>query len=466
MAVVAAAAVLAAGAVASAAVYPPGSISLPTRLAAVFGLGYAVAALTPTVLVLAHAFLPAVTLAALVVVVAGLAVAARRRCPPRALVADLRSQLRADTVALAAGGVVVAAIAVARLGVAIDPIHGAWRYWADGLELADVGHIPAATLQWGAFHPPTVSKIVGNAFTGELSFVFAAHPFAGMATGLWLAVVGYSAGLWALGWELGLRRAAPLLPVLGVAAAHLPLGVALNAGSIAKLTFFQDEDMGRAVAVIAAAMAIPALRGAGGRAAPVAAGLVLAAGALTHAIPAGVMTVLLVAYAALMLVRRDRRRQTAIAAAVTLATAAVAGVALLAFAGGDIGLEGGTGGNAYVLFDGRFDPTAYADNLFLLPRPKSQARWYEAPTTTLRELVGGAIERTPAWLGGSWPSCAALRPPSRRGGGRRSFGSPCWPRPPWRRSSSRWRWSSRIGSRTTFRPRSASAGSSSTPRSP
>ena len=43
-AVLVATAVLAAGALASAAVYLPGTVTLPTRVAAVFGLGYAVAA--------------------------------------------------------------------------------------------------------------------------------------------------------------------------------------------------------------------------------------------------------------------------------------------------------------------------------------------------------------------------------------------------------------------------------------
>ena len=58
------------------------------------------------------------------------------------------------------------------------------------------------------------------------------------------------------------------MPLLGIAGACLPLGVHLNADIIAKLTFFQDEDMGRSAAVIAAAMLIPALRGEGGRAGP------------------------------------------------------------------------------------------------------------------------------------------------------------------------------------------------------
>jgi hypothetical protein len=386
---VVAAAVLAAGVLASAAVYRPGSVALPTRVAAVFGLGYAVAALTPAVLAVARVLAPAPTAAALILVVAALAAAARRSCPVRALADDVRAQARAEPAALALGAAVVAAIAVARLAVPVAPVHGAWRYWADGLELASAGHVPTASLQWGALHPATVSKLVGNAFTGELSMVFAAHPLAGMATALWLAVTGYAVGLFALGWELGLRRTAPLLPLLGVAGAHLPLGISLNADSIAKLTFFQDEDMGRAVAVIATAMALPCLRGEAGRAPRVATGLVLAAAGLTHAIPTAVAVAFLLAYALLLLGRRERRRAAIAATAVVGLTAAVAAVVLVAPAGGVIGLQGASSGK-FVLFQGRYDPTAYADNRFLLPRPKSRDRWYEPPARTTTELVDAA----------------------------------------------------------------------------
>jgi len=382
--------VLAAGALASAAVYPPGTVTLPTRVASAFGLGYAVAALTPTVLVVGHLFDLVATVAALLIVTAALAVAAGRRCRPlRALADDARRQARAAPGPLIVGAVVIVAIAAARLVVPVAPVHGAWRYWADGLELAAVGHVPAASLQWGVLHPPAVSKIVGNAFTGELSFVFAAHPLAGMATALWLAVTGYAVGLFALGWELGLRRTAPLLPLLGIAGAHLPLGISANADSIAKLTFFQDEDMGRAVAVIGAAMALPCLRGEAGRAARVATGLVLAAAGLTHAIPAGVAVAFLLAYAFLELGRRETRRPALAAMGVILATAGVAAIVLLGPSHGEIGLQGASGGG-YVLFLGRYDPTAYADNRFLLPKPKSHARWYEPPTTTISELVDAA----------------------------------------------------------------------------
>jgi len=342
------------------------------------------------VLVVGHLFDLVATVAALLIVTAALAVAAGRRCRPlRALADDARRQARAAPGPLIVGAVVIVAIAAARLVVPVAPVHGAWRYWADGLELAAVGHVPAASLQWGVLHPPAVSKIVGNAFTGELSFVFAAHPLAGMATALWLAVTGYAVGLFALGWELGLRRTAPLLPLLGIAGAHLPLGISANADSIAKLTFFQDEDMGRAVAVIGAAMALPCLRGEAGRAARVATGLVLAAAGLTHAIPAGVAVAFLLAYAFLELGRRETRRPALAAMGVILATAGVAAIVLLGPSHGEIGLQGASGGG-YVLFLGRYDPTAYADNRFLLPKPKSHARWYEPPTTTISELVDAA----------------------------------------------------------------------------
>jgi hypothetical protein len=384
-----AAAVIAAGALAAAAVYPPGTVALPTRVAAAFGLGYAVVALTPAALAVGRVFAPATTAVALLVVVTGLALAARRTCPVRPLADDVRAQVRAAPASLALGAAVVIAIALARLAVPVAPVHGAWRYWADGLELASAGHVPAASLQWGALHPATVSKLVGNAFTGELSMVFAAHPLTGMATALWLAVAGYAAGLFALAWELGLRRTAPLLPLLAVAGAHLPFGISLNADSIAKLTFFQDEDMGRAVAVIGAAMALPCLRGDGGRLPRVATGLVLAAAGLTHAIPTGVAVAFLLAYAAFQLGSARTRRPALGAIAAIGATGALAAVVLVAPAGGVIGLQGASNGT-FVLFQGRYDPTAYADNRFLLPRPKSRERWYEPPARTMTELADAA----------------------------------------------------------------------------
>ena len=52
---------------------------------------------------------------------------------------------RADPVALGCGLAVVLAVAIARLR--FDPLEnldgaGRWRYWADGLEIADLGSVP------------------------------------------------------------------------------------------------------------------------------------------------------------------------------------------------------------------------------------------------------------------------------------------------------------------------------------
>ena len=60
---------------------------------------------------------------------------------------------RADPVALGCGLAVVLAVAIARLR--FDPLEnldgaGRWRYWADGLEIADLGSVPDHLLQAAA----------------------------------------------------------------------------------------------------------------------------------------------------------------------------------------------------------------------------------------------------------------------------------------------------------------------------
>ena len=46
-------------------------------------------------------------------------------------------------------------------------IRSSWRYWADGLEVAAAGHIPAQTQQWGTEFPTTVSKAVAELLRGR-----------------------------------------------------------------------------------------------------------------------------------------------------------------------------------------------------------------------------------------------------------------------------------------------------------
>ena len=269
---------------------------------------------------------------------------------------------------------------------------GGWRYWADGLELASVGHVPSVTLQWGALSAPAVSKLAANAWNGELSFLLLRHPFAAMAASLWLSAAGYVAGLWALGWEAGLRRTAPLLPLLGVAGSHLPL-VSVNPDIVTKLQFFQDEDMGRTLAVIACAVAFAAMRERRGRTAPAVAGALLAAAALTHLIPVIAACALLVPYAiAFGVASRSLGRGIAVAVW-TIGLAGLVTVASLFASGANLGFQGASGGAGYTDYRGRYDPTLAFKGVLAPPRPKAIHRWYEPPTTTAHAYLDDALGR-------------------------------------------------------------------------
>ena len=143
-------------------------------------------------------------------------------------------------------------------------------------------------------------------------------------------------GLWAAGWELGLRWTSALLPLLCVGN-HLILG----AMSVT-YTEYRAEDFGRAVACCALAVAIVAVRRRGWRLV-LAAGLILAAASGSHLIPVLVVIIALASVAvADALAARGYRARLAPAGALAalLAVAALLGVVIRAFAGGTFGLTG------------------------------------------------------------------------------------------------------------------------------
>ena len=248
------------------------------------------------------------------------------------------------------------------------------------------------TLQWGALSAPAVSKLAANAWNGELSFLLLRHPFAAMAASLWLSAAGYVAGLWALGWEAGLRRTAPLLPLLAVAGTHLPL-VSVNPDIVTKLQFFQDEDMGRTLAVIACAVAFAAMRERRGRTAPAVAGALLAAAALTHLIPVVAACALLIPYAiAFGVATRSLGRGIAVAVW-TIGLAGLVTVASLFASGANLGFQGASGGAGYTDYRGRYDPTLAFKGVLAPPHPKAVDRWYEPPATTAHAYLGDALGR-------------------------------------------------------------------------
>lgn len=375
----------------SLAAFPAGAVSAASRLASVIGLGCAAVTLAGTLLVLVHQFKIVPLLVLLALVTAASCVVAARRSSVAEHVAAVREEFDSDRVFLGLGLAVVVFVAAFWVAVPLLPMHGAWRYWADGLELADRGAVPAFTAQWGAALPPDISKLGGSAFLGGLSFLFRDQPYAGMAVALWLSVVGFAAGLLALGRELGLRRTAPALPLLGIAGSALP-GIALNEEIARKLAFFQNEDMGRTLALVAAVLIVAPGRERWRLERMVAGGTVLGAAALTHLIPTIAFVALIggVLVAQLALGPQRRRILWAVGA---LALAGVVTVVPLSVAGGDLGLQGAGSPTRYTLFQGKYDPTAKAKGLTRAPRLKSERRWYEPPYVTTRLAAEAAVGR-------------------------------------------------------------------------
>ena len=180
---IAAALVLIPGLGATLAAYPPGRIGSATRLALTFGLGYAVVGITAVVLVIARVLHPETFFPALAIVTAGLWAGGLRRGGVRAHLDAVSDEFGRERWTLAVGALVFVAIAIVRLRsspLLNFEMFGPWRYWADGLEIADAGRVPAHTLQWGSFWTPTVSKVVLNSYHAALSYAIGRAPLPAM----------------------------------------------------------------------------------------------------------------------------------------------------------------------------------------------------------------------------------------------------------------------------------------------
>ena len=383
--------ILACGAIATLAALPGGHSSIPARLAAVFGLGYAMVLWPATALALVHLLRPW-SLALLLATVSCLLLAwTLRRTPPRELLAGLRDEARADWPVVVFGLLAVTAIAVARLGIPVDASAGGWRYWSDGLEFADAGSVPSTVLQWGALHAPAISKLGANSFDAGLSFVLRDHPFSAMAAALWISAAGFAAGMFALGWELGLRWCAAALPLLALTDHAWPGGLVFDADIVHKLTFFQTEDSGRMCMLAALVLALPLLRGDAGADLPraVATGGLIGAAALTHLVAVIAIAPLMAGYAVAAAVRSGRWRAIARRSIATAAGGLAVAAMALVLAGGDLGFQGASG-TPYRAVNGRYDPTAALLGLKKTPIPKSRRRFYTPPVTAARNLYSTA----------------------------------------------------------------------------
>jgi hypothetical protein len=392
---IAAALVLVPGFGATLAAYPPGRVGPATRLALTFGLGYAVVGVTAVVLVIAHVLHPATFFPALALVTAALWVTGLRRGGLRAHAAALGDDIAHDGWSLAVGAIVFVAIAIVRLRsspLLNFEMFGPWRYWADGLEIADAGRVPAHTLQWGTTWTPTVSKVVLNSYHAALSYAIGRAPLPAMGALLWIASTGLAAGLWALGRELGLRRLAPLLPLLTLAV--------LNDELRRNLDVYTAENVGRMVAVCALVLAVRALRERDGWTEPALAALLFGAGFATHGVPVVALMVAMGWYAiARLVLDRDARAVLVRVVAIAAAAAALTIVILLA-AGGSIGFQGASGNSSYASFGHRVDPTASLLSGTVRHSPTGHGHWYVRPAAIMHDFTESAttLKRAPTWL--------------------------------------------------------------------
>ncbi len=377
------------------AAFGPDELSLPTTLALVFAFGYAVTGLVSFVLAALHALHPATFFVALAVVTAALWAAGIRRAGLGSRGAALRAEARGDgRWVLLVGGVVIVAIAVLRLGYspALNLSSStAWRYWADGKEIADAGRIPAASLQYGSLFSPTTSKVFLNVFTAGISFATGGKALPSLGALLWVGSVGLAAALWSFGHELGLRLTAPLLPVLVIMDRLF-----FNRETTSDLLTYKAEVFGRLVVFVAVAMAVQSLRGRTGRKTAALAGALFGVAVATHLVPVMVGGIVLAWFAVARLLLDRRLGAVVKPAAMVGAVAVVLGGLLLLIPHGDIGLRGAAGSSAYTRFAPGFDPTRYL-NAGVLPGRSIVAptTWDIAPKRALKSYVASAIPLRP-----------------------------------------------------------------------
>ncbi|HJQ72514.1 MAG TPA: hypothetical protein VJ887_03780, partial [Actinomycetota bacterium] len=134
----------------------------------------------------------------------------------------------------------------------------AMRYWADALEIADHGGIPASTLQWGTLLRPATSKSALNAFNGSMSLLSGQDPLPAMGILLFIVSVGLVLVVMAVFTELGIRRLAP------IGALFLFANQALGSELTADLTRNLAENWGRLSAFTGMLLAVVLLSRATG----------------------------------------------------------------------------------------------------------------------------------------------------------------------------------------------------------
>ncbi|TMK86151.1 MAG: hypothetical protein E6G44_04540 [Actinobacteria bacterium] len=363
-------------------------VGLPTRLATMFVLGVVVDGLVAYTLAIAGVLRPGAFFGAVGGVTAVLWFGGLRRASARDLLRRLAAELRADPWTLGVGLAMVTAIAVVR--TTVSPLRNfgtptSWRYWADGVEIADAGRLPSSVLQYGRMLVPSTNKVVLNALTAGVTFMIGKEPLPGMAAMLWVGSVGLAAALWSLGRELGLRLLAPLVPVLVMA--NL---VFLDKEVTGDLSTFKAETFGRLVAFGGLALAIRAIRHRTGWAEAIAAAVALAVAAGIHLVPVVVSVVMLVLYAVARAVIDRDLLSIELRAGLVLGLGAATALVILVLPHGNAGIRADVGTDVYSSFAPRFDPTLYLNGGVLPGTTEVGPRTWDVPIGRSLDLFTSA----------------------------------------------------------------------------
>jgi hypothetical protein len=392
--IVVAALVLVPGLGAALAFAPPGAMAIEGRIALAFGLGYALVAAVATLLVLAHVFSLVTFVTGVVLGTGAVWALALRRASPREHVSVLRAEAREAPLVLAVGLAFLLAVAAARLlyppGLSLA-IRSSWRYWADGLEVAAAGHVPAETQQWGIEIPTTVSKVALNSFEGGISFLLGPEPLPAMHGILVVTALGLVAALLALGRELGLGIFAPLVPVLTVLVpGRMPLSDEISND----LRWYTAEDVGRMAAFGALIAGIYAVRAQDRWIPAVVTGVCLALAGLTHLVPVLVAGVMLAFFVLATFFRNwaELRRTLVTGAAIAVAFA-VSYVGILAGSGGDLGFQRAAGGH-FSGFPPSVDPTLSLARGAVVRGREQQGHFLVPPRALLRRYGEQLADRS------------------------------------------------------------------------
>lgn len=379
------------------ALWKPGEAGIATRIGVATGFGYAIAGVVSFLLAIIHQLAPVPFFALLSAATLGLWYVGLRRASLREHLTAIREEIREDPWSLALGVLVLVAFGVIRFGFTshiFGTISG-FRYWADGLEVADSRGIPEAAIHYGAVHPPTTSKALLNSFNGAVSFVLGRDPFLALPVLLWVGSVGVAAALWALARELGLRFMAPLFPVLLVMNRLI-----LNEELTTDLAGYKAEVFGRLIAVSALVVAIGALRRAASVRHAVVAGLLFAVSTGTHLVPVIVAGAFLAFYAIGVALGTHTFRRLAERGLIIGGAAVIAGALVLFLPRGEIGFGGAFRSDQYErpAGGGRFDPTTYllTGNVERARRPPPPGAWFYPPGFLFQAFMSEAIPTSPS----------------------------------------------------------------------